>query len=296
MIAMVRLAERTIFVKIGIGLPNQVRNLTAGVIPSWASQAEQAGFSTVSTVGRLAYPGVMDTVALAAAAGATRRIGLLSNVMLAPAWPGALFAKEIASIDGVSGGRLTLGIGVGGRADDFLVESSGFADRGRRMDRDLETYRTVWGGEPVGGGLNPAVPAGTRQVPLLFGAGSPRALQRMAEHGEGYVAPSVPVAMAGQTFDAARAAWRAAGRPGEPRLVAIAYFAIADADTGRANVADYYADAGPFLDIVVNAVRTTPAEITQAVKEFEALGAEELIFNPTSDDLDEISRLADLVH
>ena len=70
----------------------------------------------------------------------------------------------------------------------------------------------------------------------------------------------------------------------------------ADADTGRANVADYYADATQFVDIVVNAVRTTPAEITQAVKEFEALGAEELIFNPTSDDLDEISRLADLVH
>jgi alkanesulfonate monooxygenase SsuD/methylene tetrahydromethanopterin reductase-like flavin-dependent oxidoreductase (luciferase family) len=282
-------------VKIGIGLPNQVRNLNAGVIPGWAALAEQAGFSTVSTVGRLAYPGVMDTVALAAAAGATRTIGLLSNIMLAPAWPGTLFAKEIASIDGVSGGRLTLGIGVGGRPDDFLVDSSGFADRGRRMDRDLETYRSVWGGEPVGGGPNPAVPAGARQVPLLFGAGSPRALKRMAEYGQGYVAPSVPAAMAGQTFDAARAAWRAAGRPDEPRLVSIAYFALADPDTGRANVADYYADATQFVDIVVGAVRTTPAEITQAVKEFEALGAGELIFNPTSDDPDEIARLAELV-
>jgi alkanesulfonate monooxygenase SsuD/methylene tetrahydromethanopterin reductase-like flavin-dependent oxidoreductase (luciferase family) len=282
-------------VKIGIGLPNQVRNLNAGVIPGWAAKAEQAGFSTVSTVGRLAYPGVMDTVALAAAAGATRTIGLLSTVTLAPAWPGTLFAKEIASIDGVSGGRLTLGIGVGGRADDFLAESCGFADRGRRMDRDLETYRSVWGGEPVGGGPNPAVPAGTRQIPLLFGAGSPRAWKRMAEHGEGYVAPSVPAAMAGQTFDAARAAWRGAGRPGEPRLVAIAYFAIADPDTGRANVADYYADATRFVDIVVGGVRTTAAEITQAVKEFEALGADELILNPTSDDPDEISRLAELV-
>ena len=282
-------------VKIGIGLPNQVRNLNAGVIPGWAAQAELAGFSTVGTVGRLAYPGVLDTVALAAAAGATRSIGLLSTVTLAPAWPGTLFAKEIASIDGVSGGRLTLGIGVGGRADDFLVDSCGFADRGRRMDQDLETFRSVWGGDPVGGGPNPAVPAGTRQVPLLFGAGSPRAWKRMAEHGEGYVAPSVPAAMAGQTFDAARAAWREAGRPGEPRLVAIAYFAIADPDTGRANVADYYADATQFVDIIVSGVRTTEAEITQAVKEFEALGADELILNPTSDDPDEISRLAELV-
>ena len=281
--------------KIGIGLPNQVRNVNAEVIPDWAAQAEQAGFSTVSTVGRLAYPGVMDTVALAAAAGATRRIGLLSNVMLAPAWPGTLFAKEIAGIDGVSGGRLTLGIGVGDRADDFLVPSSAFSERGHRLDRDLETYRSVWDGEPVGGGPNPAVPAGTRRVPLLFGGGSPRAFRRMAEHGEGYVAPSVPAAMAGQTFDAARAAWRAAGRPGEPRLIAIAYFAIADADAGRTNVADYYADATRFVDIVVSAVRTTAAEITQAVKEFGALGADELIFNPTSAEPGEIRRLADLV-
>jgi alkanesulfonate monooxygenase SsuD/methylene tetrahydromethanopterin reductase-like flavin-dependent oxidoreductase (luciferase family) len=282
-------------VKIGIGIPNQVRNVNAAVIPEWAVKAEQAGFSTVSTVGRLAYPGVMDTVALAAAAGATKTIGLFTNVTLAPTWPGTLFAKEVASIDGVSGGRLTLGIGVGQRPDDFVVEGFGPGDRGRRMDRDLATYRSVWGGEPVGGGTNPAVPAGTRQVPLLFGAGSPAALKRMAEQGEGYVAPSVPAAMAGQTFDMARAAWREAGREGEPRLVAIAYFAIADVDKGRANVADYYAGSGPFVDIAVNGVRTTAAEITEAVKEFEALGAEELILNPTSDDIDEISRLADLV-
>ena len=58
--------------KIGIGLPNQVRNVRARVIPDWASQAEKSGFSTLGTVGRVAYPSVMDTIALAAAAGATR--------------------------------------------------------------------------------------------------------------------------------------------------------------------------------------------------------------------------------
>jgi hypothetical protein len=56
--------------KISIGLPNQVRNVRASVIPTWAAQAEQAGFSTLFTVGRIAYPGVTDTVALAAVAGA----------------------------------------------------------------------------------------------------------------------------------------------------------------------------------------------------------------------------------
>ncbi|MEU3080408.1 MULTISPECIES: LLM class flavin-dependent oxidoreductase [Streptomyces] len=65
--------------KIGIGIPNQIRDVKADVIPEWARRAEDAGFSTLGSVGRIAYPGVMDTVALAAAAGATSRIGLISN-------------------------------------------------------------------------------------------------------------------------------------------------------------------------------------------------------------------------
>src|SRR5262244_841845 len=103
--------------QIGIGLPNQVRDVRPAVIPEWASQAEKAGFSTLGTIGRIAYPGVMDTVALAAAAGATSTIGLVSTVMLTPVWPSTLIGKELAGIQGVSGGRLTVGIGVGGRPD-----------------------------------------------------------------------------------------------------------------------------------------------------------------------------------
>ncbi|MCW2913853.1 MAG: class flavin-dependent oxidoreductase [Actinomycetia bacterium] len=83
------------------------------VIPEWASQAEKAGFSSLGSVGRIAYRGVMDTVALAAAAGATSTIGLISNIMLTTVWPAALLAKEVAGIDAVSGNRLTLGIGLG---------------------------------------------------------------------------------------------------------------------------------------------------------------------------------------
>jgi alkanesulfonate monooxygenase SsuD/methylene tetrahydromethanopterin reductase-like flavin-dependent oxidoreductase (luciferase family) len=112
-------------VRIGIGLPNQVRNVRPEVIPVWARKAEEAGFSTVATIGRNAYPGVMDTVSLAAAAGATSSIGLFSGVVLAPTWPAVLLAKEVSSIDGVSGGRLTLGVGVGEREDDFVAEGYG---------------------------------------------------------------------------------------------------------------------------------------------------------------------------
>ena len=281
--------------RIGIGLPNQVRDVHAPVIPAWARRAEEAGFATLGTTGRVAYPGVMDTVALATAAGATTTIGLLSQVLVATAWPGALLAKEAASIDGVSGGRLTLGIGVGIREDDFVVPGHGPRDRGARMDRDLATYRSMWAGEPVPGSPNPAVPAGGRQVPLLFGATTPAAYRRMAESSDGYIAASVPAALASGAFDAARAAWQAAGRPGQPRLVGLNYFALGDPDRGRANIADYYAATPEYQDIVVDGVHTDAESLRDAVKQFEALGADELILGPGTDDLDEITRLADIV-
>src|ERR1700755_1522551 len=97
-------------------------------------RAEQAGFSTLGTIGRIAYPGVQDTVALAAAAGATSKIRLFSNVLIGPAWSPVLLAKEAAGIDGVSGGRLTLGLGLGARPDDYTVEGRGPRGLGQILD------------------------------------------------------------------------------------------------------------------------------------------------------------------
>lgn len=287
--------------KIGIGIPNQVRNVDARIIGPWAARAEEAGFSTLGTVGRIAYPGVADTVALAVAAGATSRIGLFSNVLLGPPWPATLLAKEIAGIDGASGGRLTLGLGLGNRDDDFTVDGLPMKGLGKRMDADLETYRSVWAGEPVGGGNNAAVPAGTRQVPLMFGGIAPAALARMARHGIGYVGASFPAAMIGPYFEAARTAWKDAGREGQPKLTAIAYFAFDNAtgdgyDTGRGNVYDYYSVAGDQIASMVADNTSFGADrVRETMKAFEDLGADELIFNATVPDLDQITQLAEAV-
>jgi alkanesulfonate monooxygenase SsuD/methylene tetrahydromethanopterin reductase-like flavin-dependent oxidoreductase (luciferase family) len=282
--------------KIGIALPNQVRDVRPVVIPEWASTAERAGFSTLGTVGRIAYPGVMDTVALAAAAGATSTIGLLSHVVLAPAWPPVLLAKEAASIDGVSGGRLTLGVGVGVRPDDFVADGHGLRDRGKRFDHDLEVYRGVWRGSPVGGGVNAAVPGGTREVPLLFGAMAPAAFERMARWGEGYIGMALPRQMVADTFESARAAWRNAGRAGSPRLVASAYFAFGDIDRARGNIHDYYAGLGEDVaHLAVSGIRCGAVAVQEAIREYTDLGADELIFSSGLDDVSELERLAEAV-
>jgi hypothetical protein len=115
--------------KTGIGIPNQVRNMRPGIVPPWAKLAEESGFASLTTVGRQAYPALSDTVAPAAAAAVTNQVELISGVLLAPTWPGPLLAKELAGIDGVSGGRLTLGVGVGQRPDDFIAEGYGLKGR-----------------------------------------------------------------------------------------------------------------------------------------------------------------------
>src|ERR1700722_3889146 len=281
--------------KIGIGIPNQVRNMRPEVVPAWARLAEESGFASLTTVGRPAYPGLSAPVPLAAAAAVTSRVELISGVLLAATWPGPLLAKELAGIDGVSGGRLTVGIGVGQRPDDFIAEGYGSKGRGARMDRDLETYRDIWRGEPVGGGPNPAVPSGTRQVPLLFGGFAPAVMDRMARWGEGYVAGSVPAPMAAPALDAARDAWRRAGREGAPRLVALVYFALADGDKGRENVYDYYSGTPEFAGVATGALCDSPAKVKETISSFADIGVDEISFNSGTDDVDEIKRLADIV-
>ena len=282
--------------KIGIGLPNQVRGTRPAVIPEWAARSERAGFSTLGTVGRIAYPGVMDTVALAAAAAATTSIGLVSTVLIGPAWPPVLLAKETADIDAVSGGRLTLGLGVGIRPDDFVVDGLGISGRGRRFDRDLGVYRDVWNGEPIGGGPSIAVTSGARQIPLLLGGMVPASFERMALWGTGYIGAAVPAPMIAPAFEAARAAWASSGREGSPYLLAVAFFALGDAEQGRANVWDYYSIAGDDIArLITDGVSDGPARVKETVAAFADIGADELILSPTVGDIEEITRLAEIV-
>jgi alkanesulfonate monooxygenase SsuD/methylene tetrahydromethanopterin reductase-like flavin-dependent oxidoreductase (luciferase family) len=283
--------------QIGVGLPNQVRNVDPMIIPAWASRAEAAGFSSLATVGRIAYPGVMDTVALSAAAAVTETIGLTSTVMLSTVWPSVLLAKELAGIAGISGGRLTLGLGIGGdRADDFVVESLPPRGLGRRMDQDIESYESIWRGAPVGGGHSPAVPSGAQPIPLLFGGASQAAMMRMARCGEGYIGGSLPAPMVQPMFESARQAWSTAGREGSPRIVAISYFALSDREEARGNVHDYYRVTGDEIaGLITSAIRTDVEALRAAAHTYADMGVDELIFHPALGDIDEVDRLADVV-
>ena len=105
--------------KIGIGLPNPVPRIKGRLLVEWAKRAEQARFSGLVTIDRIAYPSYDSLTTLTAAAAATERISLMTNILLAPVYSPVLLAKTAASIDQISDGRLTLGLAPGGRPDDY---------------------------------------------------------------------------------------------------------------------------------------------------------------------------------
>src|ERR687886_1213471 len=124
---------------IGIGLPNAVAGVDRAGIVDWARRAEAAGFSSLGTIDRLVYGNYESLIALAAAAAVTERIRLATDILIAPLRRNtALLAKQAATIDALSGGRLVLGLAVGGREDDFEISGLDFSGRGRAFDRQLE--------------------------------------------------------------------------------------------------------------------------------------------------------------
>ncbi len=174
--------------RIGIGLPNPILGTEGVTLVDWARHAEQAGFSSLARIDRIVYPSYDSLISLAAAAAVTERIGLMTNILIAPLRNEVLLAKEAASVDRLSGGRLTLGLAVGGRRDDFSAVKDGFERRGRRFDQQVESMRRVWRGERLSESEQPSVPLPGREMPILIGGSTDKVVERTVRYGAGYTA------------------------------------------------------------------------------------------------------------
>jgi len=290
--------EEELDMRIGIGLPNTVLDVPGETLVTWARRAEDRGFSTLATLDRVAYPNYDSLTTLAAAAAVTNRIGLLTNILLEPAYSPVLLAKITASVDQVSGGRLTLGLGVGARPDDYQLTGRSFSDRGRRLDADLELLHQAWAGEPVAGSQFPVGPPTTRgQIPLLFGGQPSLAAPRAARWRAGYTIGGAPPEMAAGAIQAVRLAWEQAGGEGEPRIVVLSYFSLGEehVEESLRNLRTYYAFTGEWAEGIAMGAPRTPEAVQERAAAFEKLGVDELVFDPTVADLDQVDRLAELV-
>jgi alkanesulfonate monooxygenase SsuD/methylene tetrahydromethanopterin reductase-like flavin-dependent oxidoreductase (luciferase family) len=286
-------------VEIGIGLPNAVAGVDRAGIVDWARRAEAAGFSTLGTIDRLVYGNYESLIALAAAAAVTERIRLTSSILIAPYRAnGVLVAKQAASVDRLSNGRLVLGVAVGGREDDYVASGVDFHTRGRRFEQMLEQWHDVWAGRSFGtaGAIGPQPPRG--RPTLVVGGSVDATFERAARYGDGWIMGGGSPEQFSQGAARARAAWQAAGREGEPRLMALGYFSLGDRAEEAANdyLRDYYAFAGEYAGIIADSAAKDAATVKAYVQAFSDAGCDELILFPCSADLDQVDLLADAVH
>jgi len=280
---------------IGIGLPNPVPGTPGQTLVEWARKAEAAGFSSLATIDRIVYPSFESLITLAAAAAVTERIGLVTNVLLGPTRNPVLLAKEAASVDQLSGGRLTLGLGVGSRKDDFEVTGLRFEDRGKRFDRALELMHRVWKGEVVDGAQHPIGPTPVRgAVPILIGGRVDPTIRRVLKWGIGYTVGGAGPDQAAPFIDRVRKSWADAGREGQPRIAGLTYFGLApDAERlATEYLGDYYGEMGKQF---AQWLPKSPEALRDVVKKFEDYGFDELFLDPTSADLAEVDRAASAV-
>lgn len=302
--------------KIGLGLPISAPE----ALLDWARRADAGPFSTLGLLDRLVWDNPEPLIALAAIAGATTRIRVQTEVLLVPLRDTALLAKQCATLDRISGGRFTLGVGIGGRADDFAAVGRDVRTRGALMDRQLADLRRIWAGEPFSGEAGPIGPspcdttgpagpsprdatgpidptprgaAGPAGPEVLVGAFKERALARVARFGDGFLG-AAPPAYLGGLFRSVERSWEAMGRAGKPRLVAQANVAIGPEPVvaeAQAAIEAYYGDPA-VARYMLAGLLTTPAQLRDAIATYAALGADEVMFYCWSADSEQIDRIA----
>ena len=281
--------------EIGIGLPNATKGVTGEQLLEWARRADAAGFSSLGTIDRIAYPNFEPIASLAAAAAVTERIRLATTILIAPLRVNSvLLAKQAASVHRLSGGRMVLGLAVGPREDDYDVSDREFGERGQAFDEMLPQIRRTW--EESGREYAPGPDVSADPPQLLIGGSVERAYQRTAQYGDGWIMGGGAPDQFAAGREKALAAWRDADRDGEPKTASLAYFALGDDPEGdaKATVGHYYAWLGEIGDAIVGSVAKGEDMVKGYIEAFTEAGCDELVMFPSSPDPAQVDLLAEV--
>ena len=269
-------------------------------ILAWCRKVDEGPWSSLAVPERITYTSHAWLVQLSAAAALTERVRLWTTIVILPAHDAVQTAKDLASVDRLSDGRLTVGLGVGGREHDYRAVGASTARRWARMDEQVETMRRIWAGEPPFDGADPVGPPPVQAggPPLVAGVMGPKALARAAHWAMGVddgstVMGVTPEGVAG-VVERIRAAWAAAGRADAPHISASLWYALGDGaeDRLRGYAYDYMRIFGQDLAKGVASMMAThtPEAVRAAVDAMADAGCDECFLVPTTVDPDELDR------
>lgn len=290
--------------KIGMTLPLMEPGADREMLERWARAVDEGPFSSLCFGERMAFDNP-EVIALGGACSAwTSRVRLVTTVIVAQLHDPILLAKSLASIDQLSRGRLTVGLGVGGRVEDYVAAG---VDPKTRTHRDLARrvgiMKRVWAGEKVVDTLKPVGPPPVQVggPELLVGAQGPIAIRTAARWADGISGFSFNLDMkeVERSFDAVRTAWREAGRP-TPRLATAFWFALGDG--ARAQVERHLRHYFNWIEpAALEAMLPTTgfagrdADLARVLRQLADLGTDEVFLIPTSDDLGQLARVVERI-
>jgi alkanesulfonate monooxygenase SsuD/methylene tetrahydromethanopterin reductase-like flavin-dependent oxidoreductase (luciferase family) len=289
--------------EIGMNLPVMVPGLSRDHILEWSRRIDAGPFSSLAAGERITFPNPDIMVTLSAAAAVTERVRIMPNVVVLPMHSAVLKAQELATLDVISNGRLTVGVGAGARAEDFRAVGTPMPEKPlTRLEEQVAVMRRVWAGEhEVEGATGPVGPFPVQPggPEVLSASLSTRSIRRAARWADGICGfsfgPSIEDIAAG--FETARSAWRERGRKAPPRLVTGCWFALGPSSRERMDryVQRYLAFLGPGVaEQLAPAVTTLSAQaLRDVVRQLTDCGADELCLAPTTSDPDELARVED---
>ncbi|MCR6032213.1 LLM class flavin-dependent oxidoreductase [Nocardioides sp. zg-579] len=280
----------------------------AAILEAWARAVDDGPFGTLSFGERIAFDNPETLTLLGAVAAWTRRVEVATTVVVPQLHDPVLLAKSLATADRLCGGRLTVGLGIGGREEDYAVVGADLA--GQTMGELAEraaVLRAVWRGETVAGATRTVGPPPTRPggPDLLVGTTGPLTVRHAAGWADGLAGVTLDVDPDGvrRLFDVAEQAWADEGRDRRPRLTTSFWFALDDGDgSAREQVhrhLHHYMSWLPTHLVDAMAPTTgfagTPAQLRETLRRFEDIGADEVHLIPTGSDVAQVEAVAELL-
>lgn len=224
--------------KIGICFVNPAPQVQPGYVTRLAKKCEESGVHSLWVIDRIAYDNLEPVSVLTAAAAVTRKIRLGTSVLLAATRHPALLAKTVATLDFLSGGRVTLGIGFGSRENDFTAVGIPFEKRGTRAVEGIQLMKRLWTEENVSHKgrfyqvenltIGPK-PIQSPHPPIWTGGSAETSLKRAATLADGYICGSSAIPEFPSVWEKVANYATTAGRnPQEIEKAALAFIAVND--------------------------------------------------------------------